>query len=183
VKSPWAKQASLVVLVTIVLDQLTKWWAVDGLFPDTVEVLPTLEFDLTYNTGMSFSTGSDLGVFIGIGVIAVSGFLNNNIIGEQRRTRALLMASILGGAVGNLLDRLFRGDGKPLTGPVVDFIDVSWWAVFNVADIFVVCGVIGFALYEWLYADQDETPDAGTDDVHAADSPVPVDNEGASLGD
>ena len=145
----WLRPASIIVVVSVVLDQITKWWAVERLAPDVIDVLPTLEFDLTYNTGMSFSAGEDLGVLIGIGVVAVCGFLVYKILHEQLRTRALLMATILGGALGNLLDRLFRGDGAPLTGPVVDFIDVSWWAVFNIADIFVVCGVIGFGLYEW----------------------------------
>ena len=147
--------------MTVVLDQITKWWAVERLAPDVVDVLPTLEFDLTYNTGMSFSAGSDLGVLIGLGVIAVSGFLIFKIFHEVDRTRALLMATILGGALGNLLDRLFRGDGAPLTGPVVDFIDVSWWAVFNVADMFVVCGVIVYGVYEWTQA-EDEEPAASS---------------------
>ena len=48
-------------------------------------------------------------------------------------------AVILGGALGNLIDRVARADDGPLSGQVIDFIDVSWYAVFNVADIFVVC--------------------------------------------
>jgi signal peptidase II len=46
---------------------------------------------------------------------------------------------VLGGAAGNLADRLARGD-DPLHGAVVDFIDLQWWPVFNVADIGVVVG-------------------------------------------
>ena len=57
-------------------------------------------------------------------------------------------ASILGGALGNLVDRLFRADDGPLSGEVIDFIDVTWYAVFNVADIFVVCGCVAFGVYE-----------------------------------
>ena len=45
---------------------------------------------------------------------------------------------IVGGALGNLVDRAFRGDAGFLQGAVVDFIDVQWWPVFNVADMAVV---------------------------------------------
>ena len=66
-----------------------------------------------------------------------------------RRFRSLRSAGwavglglVLGGAVGNLIDRLFRAPG-PLQGHVVDFISVTkWWPVFNVADSSIVCGAI-----------------------------------------
>jgi signal peptidase II len=51
---------------------------------------------------------------------------------------------IIGGAMGNVLDRVFRGDGF-MGGAVVDFIDFRWWPVFNVADIGIVCGAIAVA--------------------------------------
>ena len=52
--------------------------------------------------------------------------------------------SIIGGATGNVLDRVFRGEGF-MGGAVVDFIDFQWWPVFNVADIGIVCGAIVIA--------------------------------------
>jgi signal peptidase II len=51
---------------------------------------------------------------------------------------------IIGGAIGNVLDRVFRGSGF-MGGAVVDFIDFRWWPVFNVADIGIVCGAIAVA--------------------------------------
>ncbi len=54
---------------------------------------------------------------------------------------ALGLALVLGGALGNLTDRLFRSPG-PLQGHVVDFVSVGWWPVFNVADSAIVCGAI-----------------------------------------
>jgi signal peptidase II len=51
---------------------------------------------------------------------------------------------IIGGATGNVLDRVFRGSGF-MSGAVVDFIDLRWWPVFNVADIGIVCGAIALA--------------------------------------
>ena len=49
---------------------------------------------------------------------------------------------IVGGALGNVLDRAFRGDAGFFHGGVIDFIDFQWWPVFNVADIGVVCGAV-----------------------------------------
>ena len=57
---------------------------------------------------------------------------------------------ILGGAIGNLVDRAARADDGVLSGAVIDFIDVTWYAVFNVADIFVVCGCLAFVGHELL---------------------------------
>ncbi len=54
---------------------------------------------------------------------------------------ALGLGLVLGGALGNLIDRLFRSPG-PLQGHVVDFVSVGWWPVFNVADSSIVCGAI-----------------------------------------
>ncbi|MDG1411259.1 MAG: signal peptidase II [Acidimicrobiales bacterium] len=139
----------VIVTITVVLDQLTKWWAEDSLSDgDTFKLLPTLEFDLAYNSGFSFSTGSGQGQWVGGLVILLCIFLGTLIWKTTDRIRLSILATILGGALGNLLDRLFRGDGRFLSGEVIDFIDVSWYAVFNVADMFVVCGCIAYVIVE-----------------------------------
>ena len=141
--------AGVIVTITVVLDQLTKWWAEDSLSDgDTFKLLPTLEFDLAYNSGFSFSTGSGQGQWVGGLVILLCIFLGTLIWKTTDRIRLSILATILGGALGNLLDRLFRGDGRFLSGEVIDFIDVSWYAVFNVADMFVVCGCIAYVIVE-----------------------------------
>jgi signal peptidase II len=61
---------------------------------------------------------------------------------------------IIGGATGNVLDRVFRGSGF-MDGAVVDFIDLRWWPVFNVADIGIVCGAIAVA-YSLIVAQPEE---------------------------
>ena len=143
--------AALIVVGGLGLDQLTKEWALNRLSENrTIDVLPTLEFDLAYNSGFSFSTGSGQGNLVGLIVIALCVFLFVQIIREARWRRCALYAVILGGALGNLLDRIFRADDGFLSGEVIDFIDVSLYAVFNVADIFVVCGCIAFVLDEVL---------------------------------
>ncbi len=140
---------SLIVAVTVALDQLSKWWAETALDDgNTIGVLPTVEFDLTHNSGFSFSAGSGNGEWIGLLVTILVGFLIWQIWKATDAGRALIMALILGGAIGNLIDRVFRADDGPLSGRVVDFIDVSWYAVFNIADIFVVCGSVAFVIYE-----------------------------------
>jgi len=150
---------ALIVTVTVGLDQLTKWWAESALADgDTVGVLPTLEFDLTYNSGFSFSAGSGNGSWIGLLVAILVAFLIWQIWKSTDTGRALLLTVILGGAIGNLIDRVFRADDGPLSGEVIDFIDVSWYAVFNVADMFVVCGSIGFVIYELRLSRSDREP-------------------------
>lgn len=140
---------ALVVVAAVVLDQLTKWWALEALEDgDIIEVLPTLEFDLAYNSGFSFGTGAGLGRWIGVLVIALSLLLVHQIRISETALRANIAAIVLGGALGNLIDRIFRADDGVLSGAVIDFIDVTWYAVFNVADMFVVCGCIAFGLYE-----------------------------------
>ena len=138
-----------ILVVTIGSDQLTKEWATNRLSGGrSIGVLPTVEFDLAYNSGFSFSTGDGNGQLVGILVVAVCLFILWQIHRETLRARVVLFAVILGGALGNVTDRLFRADDGILTGEVIDFIDVSWYAVFNVADSFVVCGCIAFIVNE-----------------------------------
>ena len=144
--------AALLVVGCIALDQLTKEWALDRLGDGSrIEVLPTLEFDLAFNSGFSFSTGSGNGNLVGLLVIVLSIFIAVQIWREKRPIRTLLYAVILGGALGNLVDRIFRADDGVLSGEVVDFIDVTWYAVFNVADMFVVVGCIVFVIDELVH--------------------------------
>ncbi len=67
---------------------------------------------------------------------------------EADTIRALLLAAVLGGAIGNLADRVLRAEEGLFSGTVVDFIDVSWFAVFNVADMFVTCCLAVILLLE-----------------------------------
>ncbi len=144
--------AVAIVVIEVVLDQSTKWWAKSSLHTGrAVSVLPTVDFRLAFNSGFSFSTGSSRGQLITVLVAAIAGVLVWQIMREARTTRTFLMAVILGGAIGNLLDRVFRADDGLFSGRVIDFIDVSWYAVFNVADMFVVVGAITLVIHEVLH--------------------------------
>lgn len=161
-----------VVVVTVALDQVTKAWAESALGDgDTIELVPTLEFDLAYNSGFSFSTGAGFGPSIGIVVLGLIGFLVWQIAVSESMGRVWILATIMGGAIGNLADRLLRAEDGFLSGEVIDFIDVSWYAVFNVADMFVVCGAFTFAGFELVMhrrAEQDADTGADLADAEAS---------------
>lgn len=133
----------VVAAIVISIDQLTKAWAVSALADGRrIHLVSTLQLNLTYNSGMAFSRGSGFGPYIGaLALVVVVG-----MVISLRRTSGLvtLLATglIIGGALGNVIDRLLRGD-RWFHGSVIDFIDLQWWPVFNVADM---CVMIGAAL-------------------------------------
>ena len=120
---------------------LTKVWVVGRLGGGrTIEVLGGLvTLREIRNPGAAFSlaTGATL-IFTCVAAMVVVV-----IVRTARRLRsggwAVALGLLLGGATGNLVDRLLRSPG-PLRGHVVDFIDVGWWPVFNVADSAIVTG-------------------------------------------
>jgi signal peptidase II len=143
------RMIAVVAAVTLVLDQLTKWWALDALADGhTIPVVWTLQFSLHFNTGAAFSMGSDSGLtrFLPLVVLVVVGVIVWRGRSELGRTGSVAIGLILGGAVGNVVDRAVRAESGLLSGAVVDFIDLQWYPVFNVADMGVVVGGILFAL-------------------------------------
>jgi len=139
-----------VVLIWVVFDQTTKAWAYHHLADGhPIDIFWTLRLRLTFNTGSAFSVGAGAGPFMGLGSLFVSGVL----VYFARRLDGWLnltaVALVLGGAIGNLLDRIWRESDGFLQGAVVDFIDLQWWPVFNVADIGIVVGAVFLALSMW----------------------------------
>ncbi|RIJ55935.1 signal peptidase II [Clavibacter phaseoli] len=169
--------AVVVVVVGFVLDQLSKRWAVDALGGgETIPLFPTARFALVYNPGVSFGMGAEVGPLLTVGIMALA--LGLAVwVGWQIRHRAsllqvLLLSAVLAGALGNLFDRITRAEDGPLSGHVVDFIAVEWFAVFNVADILTVCGMIAWALTTVFGRDHTvDAKDAEADDADA-DSPA-----------
>lgn len=142
---------AVVAVVVIAVDQLTKNWAVD-LGPRSVDLVGSLRLRLAYNTGMAFSQGEGRGAIIAAAamvIVAVMLWLARSV---ESRFGRIAIGLVIGGALGNIADRLFRSGayGRPagfLGGAVVDFIDAQWWPVFNVADSCVVVGGIVVALF------------------------------------
>lgn len=125
----------------VVLDQSTKWWALQALDGGRViDIFWTLRLRLVFNTGAAFSTFQGLGPLLGIAGAAVAATLLLNRRLVRGRVSAVCVGSVAGGALGNLADRLLRAGDGFLSGAVVDFIDVQWWPVWNVADMGVVVG-------------------------------------------
>lgn len=154
----------LVAAVVLALDQASKAWAVDALADGhEVGIVWTLQLRLVGNTGASFSVGPGLGPWIGLAALVIAVALV--LFGPRMPTAAgqVAVGLVLGGALGNVADRALRdGDGL-LGGAVVDFIDLQWWPVFNVADMGVVLG--GLLL---VWATRDVAPQSDDDAIEVA---------------
>jgi signal peptidase II len=123
-----------VVAVVVLVDQLTKWWALTRLASGPIHLIGTLDLALSRNTGASFSLFQGkafLLVPVAVVLVAVLGVM---VWRAPTTGRAAILGLIIGGALGNLCDRLFRSDH----GAVVDFIALHFWPTFNVADACVV---------------------------------------------
>ena len=134
--------------VTLALDQLTKWWALETLATRApIELVGSLQLNLAFNEGAAFSFGDglNLGPFIAVLALVVVVFLVRNEA-TTHRLGAATAGLIAGGVLGNITDRAFReGDGF-FGGAVVDFIDVQWYPVFNIADSAICVGAVLFVL-------------------------------------
>lgn len=118
----------------VAADALTKQWALTALADGPVRIVGDLvRFRLTFNTGAAFSTGESLTVVFTVTSAVVSVALVVGILRSHSARWALALGCLLGGAAGNLVDRLTREPGFA-RGAVVDFVSVGSFPVFNVAD-------------------------------------------------
>ena len=147
-----------VAAAVLAADQLTKWWAVETLDTRTIDVVWTLRLHLTINYGSAFSVAPGRGAVISLLALAVVAVLLHSGRYATRPSMAVAIGMVSGGALGNLIDRAFReGDGL-LGGGVVDFIDLQWWPVFNIADAAIVVGALLLFGTQWRYGDEEPTP-------------------------
>jgi signal peptidase II len=138
--------------VIVLVDQLTKHWAVNELADGrTIHVVWTLQLNLAFNSGMAFSRASGFGPVIAVVATLVIVWLLASLRGGSSWLGAFGMGCVIGGAAGNLIDRLFR-DEAWLRGSVVDFIDFQWFPIFNVADIAINVGAAALILNGILVA-------------------------------
>lgn len=150
-----------VSIVIIILDQLSKWMAVANLEERVPEaIMPHLNFTLAYNEGAAFSFLADSGGWQRWFLVALFFLVSAYLVywltklDNKKRWTAISLALMLGGALGNGIDRLF-------IGKVTDFIDIyvnfdlffltnGHFAIFNVADIAINIGailLIGISLF------------------------------------
>jgi signal peptidase II len=139
---PTLARVGIVAGIVVLIDQLTKAWALEALADGPVDTgIGSLHFTLSFNSGTAFSIGEGRGGLISLLGLLVVGFLLSGVVRWPGRLPWLAAGLVLGGALGNLLDRIFRaGDPGFLGGHVVDFIDVQFWPIFNVADIGICVG-------------------------------------------
>ncbi|NEX19674.1 lipoprotein signal peptidase [Thiorhodococcus mannitoliphagus] len=154
-------------LAILALDQATKWLALAALTPfEVVPVIPNLNITLMFNTGAAFSFLASAGgwqrwLFAALAIVVtlvLIGWLLRLKQGD--RLQALGLALLIGGAVGNLIDRV-------LLGHVVDFIQVylpfipldifNPWPAFNIADSAITLGMV-LLILTMLRADEEPRP-------------------------
>ena len=150
-------------IIWILLDQLTKLWVVARLdLGAVVEVTSFFNLVHVLNPGAAFSflasqEGWQRHFLSGVAVVASIVILFMMRSSSHRKLAMLCLASILGGALGNLLDRSMHG-------AVIDFLDFYWgnyhWPAFNVADMAISMGAIGLIIDELWFNQADKTKGA-----------------------
>ncbi len=145
-----------VAAAVLLADQLTKLWALRALQDQDIHLFWTIRLNLVFNQGTAFGLGTSLAPFITVAAVIVSLALIASTWSTPRRGVAALAGLVLGGALGNLGDRAFRGDGF-FDGSVVDFVDPQWWPVFNLADAAISVGVVTFLVFGVLSGMRGET--------------------------
>jgi signal peptidase II len=123
------------------LDRVTKVLAeqrLEGRPP--IELLPGVHLTFTTNSGGAFSIGGGAPLLFVMATVIVSGIIVATAHRHSHPMTAVALGLVLGGALGNLTDRVLRGPA--FHGRVVDFVDIGPWPVFNVADSAIVVGAV-----------------------------------------
>ncbi|MBI5573204.1 MAG: signal peptidase II [Elusimicrobia bacterium] len=129
----------VIVFLIFLLDRITKYFIVKNFYLGESSAVIKNVFHITYitNTGTAFGMlqkyGSVLLIFSIVAIILIS-----ILVFKQKthpHTHSLALSLILGGALGNLFDRIFRGE-------IVDFFDFRIWPIFNIADSAITVGII-----------------------------------------
>lgn len=135
--------------VVVALDQLSKQWALSALADGPIDLVGSLRLQLTFNDGAAFSLGRGRSTLIALVGLVIVGVIIRLGLKADQRLWAIGIGVVLGGALGNLSDRAFRAGDGLLGGRVVDFIDLQWWPVFNVADMSLWVGIGLIVLAGW----------------------------------
>ena len=152
--SLWSRAGFAIAFSGVLIDQGYKWWMLnvyDIGSRGVVKITPFFDLTLIWNKGISyglFQQDSDLGRYILIGIIlCIMAVLVVWLIRAQGYFLAVAMGLVLGGALGNVIDRV-------VYGAVADFFSCHFWGyywyVFNLADVWVVAGAV-LLLYDAMF--------------------------------
>ncbi len=154
--------AAVVAVIVVAVDQLTKTWAVHRLAHGSIHVIWKLDLQLTYNSGSAFSLAQGWAPVLGAVAVVIVVVLFGVVRKVRSRVLGAAIGLVVGGALGNLADRLVRSHH----GAVVDFIALHFWPTFNVADSCIVVGSLSAAALLWrggvppAHASPDVAPEA-----------------------
>jgi len=156
-------------VVAAVLDQATKWWIVQVVMqpPRVIPITPFFNLVMGWNKGVSFGflggeSGYNSWIFIGIAVVII-GFLGFWMRRAETHLTASAIGLVIGGAVGNVIDRLHAG-------AVADFLDFHiagyHWPAFNLADSMIFVGAAALIL-DSLFRPPERPKNNGSDTMDA----------------
>jgi len=138
----------VITFLTVTFDQLSKFLAIKNKYEllSGIEVFSGLNIVYVENQGISFGIFSNLNISFYLGILSflISFYIIYLIFLSKREIESVCLSLVLGGAIGNGIDRVFNGY-------VIDFIDFYYknihWPAFNLADSFIT---VGGAIYLWL---------------------------------
>ena len=138
-----------IATAVVVVDLLTKRYAALNFDGNPVEVIPGFfGFTFVENPGGAFGMFQNGGVVIGIAAVIITLMVLVALAAERPMAETVALGLVVGGAVGNLVDRFARGDGI-IDGPVIDWVELWWIPTFNIADTSVTVAVALLLIHAW----------------------------------
>ena len=142
----------------VALDMLTKRWAAIAFRDEPQVVVPgILNFRFTENPGAAFSLFQNAGPFLGLAAVVAVGFIGAALAKPRPHYEVVGFGMIIGGALGNLIDRIARGEGF-LDGQVIDWVQLPNFPTFNVADSSISVAVAVLLIGSWRSGSAAQAP-------------------------
>lgn len=141
--------AAAIAGAVVTADQLTKRYAALQFDGSPVDVIPGFfGFTFTENPGAAFSLFQNGGAVMGVAAIVVTGIVLWTLRIDRPSLEVIALGLVIGGALGNLTNRIFRGDGF-LDGSVIDWVNLWFIPTFNIADASVTVAVVLLLIQAW----------------------------------
>ncbi|MEX2652845.1 MAG: signal peptidase II [Acidimicrobiia bacterium] len=133
----------------VLADAMTKRWASIRFVGNPLEIIPGfLTLTYTENPGAAFGSLQNAGPILGVAAVGVTAGLLWALRHARPGLEVVAFGLIIGGAIGNLVDRIFRGPGL-LDGKVIDWVNLWWIPTFNFADMSITIAVVLLLVQSW----------------------------------